>query len=239
MILSLASTSNALIDSTGISISGGTITVNKSGAQTEQVSDTADITFNGSGTYQQTNGSSGPFTEILDAVTVSSGQASFNYTNGASSGGVVTTLTSLSRSVNTAAVTFSNANAAQTSFRVSGAADTAADEIIGPWATYGTSVAIQTDYAIHTGANGTVAAPQHRLQRGIHLVHDPCAHEQLHHGRLRDALRRNAAASPATSTLCGMAPPPLPPPTRAASISRLWGTPLKMVTWSGPAAPAV
>lgn len=163
MTLSLANTSNALINSTGISINGGTLTVNKSGVQTEQVSDTADITFNGGGTYQQTNGSSGPFAETLDAVTVASGQANFNYTNGASSGGVVTTLTSLSRSVTTAAVTFSNANAAQTSFVVSGAGTTAgwtsgatSNSIIGPWATTGTAVATQTDYAVYNA--GTVTA---------------------------------------------------------------------------------
>jgi len=164
MTLALASTGttavNALAGTTGITINGGTITANRNtgGNAQDQISSAA-ITFNGGGTMNFTNGIGGSFTEMIGAVTVGSGQANFVHTNGSSGSGVVTTLGGLGRTATTAAVTFGNANSAQTSFRVSsGATDTATDQIIGPWATFGTAVATQTDYAIYTGTNGTVAA---------------------------------------------------------------------------------
>ena len=163
MTLALLSTGttavNALAGTTGITINGGTITStrNAGGNAQNQISSAA-ITFNGGGTMNFTNGIGGSFTETIGAVTVGSGQANFAHTNGSSGSGVVTTLGGLGRTANTAAVTFSNANATQTSFLVSGAADTLTDEIVGPWATIGTAVATQTDYAIYTGANGTAAA---------------------------------------------------------------------------------
>lgn len=161
--LALASTGstavNALAGTTGITINGGTIASsrNTGGNAQDQISSAA-ITFNGGGTMNFTNGIGSSFTETIGAVTIGSGQANFAHTNGSSGAGVITTLGGLSRTATTAAVTLSNANPAQTSFRVTGAADTAASEIIGAWATTGTAATAQTDYAIYSGANGIVSA---------------------------------------------------------------------------------
>jgi autotransporter-associated beta strand protein len=156
--LAVGVTSNALASTSAINITGGTITFTKSGSIGNQIADGAAITFTSGGTFQQTNNTGGPHTETVGAVTVASGQANIGITNGASSSGVVLTLSGLSRSSNTAAVATYLANTSQTALRVSGAADTTANQIIGPWATFGTSAAVQTDYAIYTGGNGTLAA---------------------------------------------------------------------------------
>ena len=163
MTLALASTGstavNALAGTTGITINGGTIASTRStGGNAQNQISSAAITFNGGGTMNFTNGIGGSFTETIGAVTVGSGQANFAHTNGSSGAGVITTLGGLSRTATTAAVTFGNANSTQTSFRVTSASDTSASEIIGAWATIGTSAAAQTDYAIYTSSNGTVAA---------------------------------------------------------------------------------
>ncbi len=164
MTLSLSSTasaaSTALANTTDITINGGTIYASRNfGGNTQnQVSDTAPLTFNGGGTFSQQNGIGASFTETIGSATVASGQANFVFANGSSGGGVVTTLSGLTRSNITTAVTFSSPNTAQANFRLSGAGDTLAGQIIGPWATFGSAANAQTDYAIYTNGNGTVAA---------------------------------------------------------------------------------
>jgi fibronectin-binding autotransporter adhesin len=160
MTLSLAtSTSPTLANTTEIIINSGIILSARNGANPQnQVSDTAPITFTSGGTFQQVNSIGGSFTETIGAVTVASGQANLVFQNGSSGNGVVTTLGGMTQAVSTAAITFSSPNTAQVNFKVTGASDTPANEVIGPWATFGSTAAAQTDYAIYSSGNGTVAA---------------------------------------------------------------------------------
>ncbi len=157
--LVIGQTSTALMNTSAISINGGMIRLDRvnDAIAGNQISNTAPITFNGGGTIQLRHVSAiSSKTENVGAVTIASGQANFDLSNGTSSGGNSFVLSSLTRSVNTAAVTYAyNANIL---FKVNGEANTAAGEIIGPWATIGTNASAQTDYAVYTSGDGTLAA---------------------------------------------------------------------------------
>jgi fibronectin-binding autotransporter adhesin len=161
MTLLVGQAGTLLADTSDININGGTLRLeraNDSIAGT-QVSDTAPITFNGGGTliFRQNTAILNK-AENVGAVTIASGQANFDLTNGTSTGGNTNVLSSLTRSVDTATFTFSSATTNLT-WRVSDQADTVAGRIIGPWATHGTATpgaGAQTDYAIYAGGNGSV-----------------------------------------------------------------------------------
>lgn len=147
--------STALKSTSGISINGGRIYVRSTGSSVGlQVSETAAITFNGGGTYEQRHNTALKNThQILGDVIVSSGQANFLFNNATSSGNNDITLTSFTRSVNTATVNFGTAYSGASlnnKYAVSGVGTTTAGEIIGAWATSGATGANQTDYAVYS-----------------------------------------------------------------------------------------
>ncbi len=165
--LTLATTStsgniNQTLNSTsGITLNGGTLQFNRAtNAALDAISDTAAITINGGGTFATTSADAGGASanETIGVVTLNSGQMNFNWTNNPSSGSVII-LSGLNRSGSTSAITISQGNNGR--FRdASISTDTAANEIIGPWATIGgqNGINAQTDYAIHGNGNGTFLA---------------------------------------------------------------------------------
>ena len=151
----------ALNSTSGVTLNGGAIQFNRAtNAALNSISDTAAITVNGGGTFGATSADAGGASanETIGAVTLNSGQFNLNWTNNPSSGGNII-LSGFTRSVDTSALTVSFG--ANGRFRNSAVAtDTAADEIIGAWATTGgqNGIGAQTDYAVYSGGNGTLTA---------------------------------------------------------------------------------
>jgi len=165
MLLATTTTSgniNQVLNSTSdIMLYGGSVQFNRAtNAQLEAISNTAPITVSGGGTFGVTSADGGgpDANETIGPVTVSSGQMNFNWTNNPSSGATIV-MSSFTRSDTTSALTISQG--ADGRFRNSAVStDTAANEIIGPWATIGAAngIAAQTDYAIYGNGNGTLLA---------------------------------------------------------------------------------
>ena len=128
-----------------------------------RVSTTAPITATGNVTLTNTNTSGNTYSQTFGDVTLT-GQLNAVLTNNMAVGSQVMTLTSLTRATPTSAVTFSagitGPNATSNQIVVGGGGTTAAGQIVGPWATVGTTAALQTDYAVYTsdvvGAAGIV-----------------------------------------------------------------------------------
>lgn len=129
-------------------------------AQVNRFADGAAITSNGGViSYENTAGANLNYTETLGSVTHSSGLLHIVLTgnqNNATNNSQTLTFGGLSQS-GTASVTFSanttgpQASGGDNMIVVSGAGTTTAGNIIGPWATTGTTAAIQTDYAVYDG----------------------------------------------------------------------------------------
>ncbi len=162
MTLALAGSNQGLSDTTGITLNGGAITLtnvdNTEGALDRVAA--VGITSNG-GTITYTNTNTGTaYAETLGTVALTTGQLNVVSTNQVTSGTQTLTLGvgSLTHAVaNTSAITFSGASLgldARNSIIVSSQADSAVGEIIGPWATWGTTAAAQTDYATYNRTAG-------------------------------------------------------------------------------------
>lgn len=124
-------------------------------AQANRFADTAPITSTGGAiSYENTYGAN-VYSETLGAITLSSGTLDIiETTDQASTGSQTLTLGGVSRSGNaavkfSAAVTGPQPSGNKNMILVTGAGNTAANEIIGPWATVGTAVNAQTDYAVY------------------------------------------------------------------------------------------
>jgi autotransporter-associated beta strand protein len=152
--------------STAINLNGGGITLTNATGEiaVDRVKDDAPITSNG-GTITWTNasGNSIVYAETVGSVALTSGQLNLvESTAQAGTGTSSQTLTigtggiTHTDSTNTSAVTFSaastgpQASGSKNMIVVTGGGTTNASEIIGPWATVGTTAALQTDYAIYT-----------------------------------------------------------------------------------------
>ncbi|HEX8915276.1 MAG TPA: hypothetical protein VF796_23185, partial [Humisphaera sp.] len=169
--LALAGSNQALLGTSGIALNGGGITLtNTSAAEAllDRVNGTAGIAVNG-GTITVTNTSgTTTYAETLGRVTLASGQLNLVLTNNqAGTGSQTLTLsnggsgTGLNRTGGTSTATFSSGtglSATKNVIVVEGAAATAANQIIGPWATVGTTAAAQTDYAVFDAASRVLAA---------------------------------------------------------------------------------
>ncbi len=148
---------------------GGTLRmVNAVAENTVDRLNSSAISVNGGGgiTWDNTAGANS-FVEEIGTVTVNSGP--FNFVLGIdqnSTGSQTLTLGGLNRpgTSNTSAVTFSalttgpQASGSKNMIAVTGAMQTPANQIIGPWATTGTSVAAQSDYAVYDAAGFVVPA---------------------------------------------------------------------------------
>jgi len=139
LALGTGSTIGKLSGSTGLTFNGGTLQLAvANNADNDSIPNAATITVNSSSTFGVTAANAGGAlaNETIGAVTLNAGQMSFNWTNGGSSGTLMT-LTSLSRS-GTASANFNSGFASNNSrWKVTGAGTTTAGQIIGPWYTTG------------------------------------------------------------------------------------------------------
>jgi autotransporter-associated beta strand protein len=148
------STIGKLSGTTGLTFNGGTLQFNRSSnANIDAINDAATITVNSSSTFGVTSADAGGASanETIGAVTLNAGQMNFNWSNGGSSGTLMT-LTNLSRS-GTASANFNSGFASNNSrWKLAGAGTTPAGQIIGPWYTTGGNNAgfASTDYAVYS-----------------------------------------------------------------------------------------
>jgi len=160
MTLALSGLNQALLNTTGITINGGGFTListtNAAEVALDRVNNSAPITANGGAiTYTTTIAASAlAFAETLGPVNLISGQLAITESLSKNAIGQTLTLGGLTQS-GSAVVMFSSGINRSTVPRnviiVSGASATAANKIIGPWATFGTSAIAQSDYAIYLG----------------------------------------------------------------------------------------
>lgn len=142
----------------GITFNGGTLQFTRStNSNIEAINDSAPITSNG-GTLSLASNDAGGVnaTETTGSVELVSGQFNVTWTNAGSSGTTITLGSSgsgLTRTGSTSAVAFSISNTLAKTF-ISGQPATATNQIIGPWATFGTNANNQTDYATYNITGG-------------------------------------------------------------------------------------
>lgn len=161
--LMVSGTTGRISGTSGITLNGGNLTMLS--ATAEQAVDrvnAAAITSNG-GTITWTNpsGDAAAWAETLGVLSLAKGQTNIVTTNAVSGTQTLTLGTgSLTRpGGSTGTISFAGASlgAAQNRMLVTGLAATGANVIIGPWATFGSSAATQTDYAIYNATTGIQA----------------------------------------------------------------------------------
>lgn len=162
--LSLAGSNQGLLHTNGITLNSGGITLaNTSDTEgaLDRVKDDAAITSNG-GTITYNNLSGNTYAESIGAVTLSRGQLNIVAPVNMAAGSQTLTLAGLTRSVSSSSLSLAAATTGPTAttniIKVSGASETAADQIIGPWLTTGTTAANQTDYGKYDASGNIVPA---------------------------------------------------------------------------------
>ena len=177
----LSQSNQALKDTSGITLNGGNITLtnaNSTEGALDRISNTAAIASNG-GTFTYTNtvGSALVYAETIGKVTASSGQLNFVLTNNLNGGGTPTnsqTLTLGDSAFLGAGIGLAQSGTGNIMFTGNGGLNTTTNiirvngittsmtgnQIIGPWATVGTSAGIASDFAKYTsdGTHGTIVA---------------------------------------------------------------------------------
>jgi autotransporter-associated beta strand protein len=157
--LQLNSASTALLNTSGITLNGGTIRQNYTTIG-DRINNSAAITSYGGSLLTINPNTAGAFTETIGAITLQRGLTTFLHEQSpASLTSQTLTLTSLTRN-GTSAVNFaSNAslNTTKNIMTVTGATATTAGQIIGAWATVG-NTAGAFDYAIYDGSSRIVGA---------------------------------------------------------------------------------
>lgn len=163
--LVLSGANGSIVSSTGIALNGGNLTLTNVAGQhlVDRVSNSTVITSNG-GTITWTNPSgdnTANWAENIGTLSLTTGQAnivSINAVNAARTQVLTLGAGSLTHAAsNTSAITFSGASLGTGTINnivITSLGGTAANEIIGPWATYGTSAAAQTDYATYNITGG-------------------------------------------------------------------------------------
>ncbi|MFN6336183.1 MAG: beta strand repeat-containing protein, partial [Sphingobacteriales bacterium] len=168
--LTLSGAAGRLTGTSGLNFNGGTLTLINTSA-TEAALDRVvanAIISNGGGNITVTNTASSTtvYSETLGALDLRSGQLNVTSTNANTTpaqtltfgSGSLTTINGVARAVtDTSAITFSGASLglnARNAIIISGQTDSAVGEIIGPWATWGTTAAAQTDYATYNRTAG-------------------------------------------------------------------------------------
>jgi len=165
MTLALSGLNQGLLNTTGITLNGGGITLTSADSDAEmvlnRVNNSAGITANGGTiTYTTTTAASTRnFAETIGSVDLISGQLNIVETLNKTLGSQTLTLSGLTRTGagNSSAITFSSTAlgaSARNSIIITGHANSAVGEIIGPWATYGSTAAAQTDYATYNRTGG-------------------------------------------------------------------------------------
>jgi len=163
MTMTLSQANQALLNTTGITLNGGGLTLVSTDVVEERtldrVNNSAPITVNGGGTLSYddtTQNSSFSSFETLGPITVNSGQLALTQaklrTGG--TGGQTLTVGGLTRSGSSSVLFSSGLNkTTRNIIVVSGASATPANEIVGPWATIGNSAILQSDYVIYNASS--------------------------------------------------------------------------------------
>ncbi|NBS01862.1 MAG: hypothetical protein EBS72_06905, partial [Rhizobiales bacterium] len=159
MTMALAVNSVGLQSTSGITLNNGGITLtNTTAAEAllNRVNNTPITSNGGTITFTNTSGTV-VYAETIGAVTLQSGLLNVvESTSQASTGTQTLTLGGLSQAASsTGSVAFSALGGLYTTKNiivVTGATATTAGQIIGPWATIGTTAALQTDYAVYNGS---------------------------------------------------------------------------------------
>lgn len=155
--ITLSSATAAINSTNALNFRGGTLRLVNT-ANTQRVANAAGVTSTGGGTlsYENTSGTVN-YTETVGSVAANGGQFNVNLaTNQTGAGSQTLTMGGLSQS-GTGTVTFSAAGTGpqitgnKNMIVVSGSGTTTAGQIIGAWATTGTTAALQTDYAVYDG----------------------------------------------------------------------------------------
>jgi len=163
--LNLSGAAGSIAASTGITLNGGGLQLTN--ASTEGALDrvaSVPITSNG-GTITYANTATGTaYAEVLGTLALTKGQLNVVSTNAVTSGTETLTFGAGSlthAAANTSAITFSGGSlgaSAKNSIIIDSQATTGVGTIIGPWATFGTTAALQTDYATYNITNGATNA---------------------------------------------------------------------------------
>ncbi|MCE9609011.1 MAG: autotransporter-associated beta strand repeat-containing protein [Chthoniobacter sp.] len=161
--LEISGAAGTINTSSAIAIAGGNLQLtNTSTAEgsVNRISDSTAITANG-GTLTYNNTSGNTYAENVGNVTLNGGQLNTVLSTNMATGIQTLTLNSLTQN-NRSTATFSAAttapNATNNIIKVAGATAAPAGQIIGPWATTGTSAIVQTDYAVYDASGNIVAA---------------------------------------------------------------------------------
>ena len=166
--MALAASSQALLNTSGITLNGGNITLtNTSAAEAglNRVSNSAGITSNG-GVITVTNTASASinYAETIGSVALTSGLLTITQTNNNTSPSTQTlTLAGLTRPGSTPQVNFTGTSlggAVQNVIAITG--QTATSASIAPWMTYG-----GTDFAAYNATNGVIAATTTALTASV------------------------------------------------------------------------
>ncbi len=156
--LTLSGAAGRLSGTSGLNLSnGGTLRMVSTNAQNavDRMTSGAITVTNGGGISWENTAGANSFAETIGAATVNSGQFNVNLTTDQTAAGSQTlTLGGLTRN-GTSAVTFSaggtgpQVSGNKNMIVVTGAGSTVTNEIIGPWATTGTAINAQADYAVY------------------------------------------------------------------------------------------
>jgi len=159
--------------STGLTFNGGGLTLTNTSAGEaliDRVSSSAIISNGGSITVTNTASGSTVYSETMGALDLRSGQLNVTQTNANTTPNQTLTFGSNSltnvygaarTAAATSAITFSGGSLglnARNSIIVTSQSNTGVGTIIGPWATWGTSAAAQSDYATYNITNGSTNA---------------------------------------------------------------------------------
>ena len=163
--MALSASSQALLNTSGITLSGGNITLtNTTTAEgaLNRVSNSAPITSSG-GTITYANTTGNTYAETIGAITLTSGALNLFANTNMATGSQTLTVGGITRSgaSNTSTLAVLAATAVNTTaniFVVTGMTATTAGQIIGPWFTTGTAVGTQTDYAVYNASSQVVPA---------------------------------------------------------------------------------
>jgi len=166
--LTLSGTSGALANTSGITINSGaslTLTNAVGESAVNRLNDSAGISVNGGGNITWINpsgDSTADWSETLAAITVNSGQLNVISTNAVNAvktqvltlgSGSLGHTSATDRSVFTFSGT-SLGSSTTNNIVITGQANTAANQIIGSWATFGTAANAQSDYATYNITGG-------------------------------------------------------------------------------------
>jgi len=165
--LALSGAAGAITGTSGITLQRGTLAVTNAVGEhgVDRINNAAGITSYG-GTISWSNPSgdnTANWAETLGVLSLQKGNTVViapNAVNGARTQSLTLGTGSLTHAAaNTSTIAFAGATLGATTNRifVTGASATAANQIIGPWATFGASAAAQTDYAIYNATTGIQA----------------------------------------------------------------------------------